>query len=363
MLEFRCSGLSRVMACAGSPFFTDLPDEEESAPAREGTAAGEFLAHLLAGTRPGTHASNGVPFDSDMEFYTRPIAEEIFSRAQTQVLCEQRVDWATRSGIIIRGQYDAGYIGKDGKLYIDDLKYGWGIVECKENWQLLGYAIGEIIRRQEYVPSIVMRIHQPRPHHEDGSTRAWEISYAELLGYKEKIEAQMDKIAAGDKTLTTSKCCRYCPAAGERCPAISKAMYKSIDYIHEFLQDKLNEEELSAQLKLVERVTEVLKIKSESLKALAVDRIKKGKIIPGYVTEASYGDRKWKANVSPEVIKVLTGKNIVDPTMLSPNKAEKAGVPKEVVNALVERHFLGQKLVAKDAGAIGDKIFGKGKPS
>ena len=48
--------------------------------------------------------------------------------------------------------------------------------------------------------------------------------------------------------------------------------------------------------------------------------------------------------------------------MLSPAKAEKAGVPKEFVNSLVDRRFLGQKIVKKDGSDVGNKIFGKNKP-
>lgn len=361
MLEIRCSNLARAMACAGSLFFKDLPAQETDQAAEEGTAAGEFLQKLL--TMPGvrvteSHAKNGVMFDDDMKFHATEVSSEIFANAHTEVLCETRIDWPTRSGIWIRGQYDAAYVGRDGRLYIDDLKYGWGLVEVKENWQLLGYAIGEVMRRGVAF-DVVLRIHQPRPHHEDGPVRRWELSYAELLAYKERIEEHMMTIVQGNRTLTTNAKCRYCPAAAEACPAANKAFYRGIEMAHDFLQDQISEKELAHQLDLVARITEVLKIKGDSLKSLAVDRIKKGVLIPGYVTESSYSDRKWKPGIGPEVIEAMTGKKIVEQVMLSPAKAEKAGVPKDFVNALVDRHFLGQKLVKRDTSALGDKIFGK----
>ncbi len=347
------------MACAGSLFF-DLPPEEEIAAAREGTAAGEYLQHLLEGTQNiQTHAKNGVQFDSDMKFYTIPLAQEILDNSNGKVLCEQRIDWQTGSGIVIRGSYDISYV-KDGNLHIEDLKYGWGIVEVERNWQLLGYAIGEVIRRGVVFKKIILKIHQPRPHHEDGSTRVWELTYPELLSFKELIEARMYSIANGDKKLSTSKECKHCPAAAEACPAFNKAFYRGIEVVHEFMQDNISDQELSHQLDLVARVMDVLKVKSDSIKALAVDRIKRGVIVPGYMTESSYGDRKWKSDVSPAAIKALTGKDVVEQIMLSPAKAEKIGVPKDFVNSLVDRHFLGQKLVKKDATKIGNQIFGKG---
>ncbi len=361
MKDVHCSSLARLMVCAGPLFFENLPKQETNAAAEEGTAAGEYLERLLTKQQIGTHAKNNVPFDDDMRFYCGDISEQIVANAKTQVLCEQVIDWQTRSGIWIRGRYDGGYISHNDKLYIEDLKYGWGIVEAERNWQLLGYAIGEVIRRGVAFEKIVMRIQQPRPHHEDGPSRAWEITYEELLAYKEQIEARMDVIASGDKTLTTSSHCRYCPASGDACPAIGKAFYLGVEVAHEFLQDSINDKELSQQLDLANRVSEIIKIKMDSLKSLAVSRIKEGKIIPNYVTETSYGDRKWKPGVGPQVFEALVGKKIVEQVMLSPAKAEKAGVPKDLVNALVDRHFLGQKLTRKDSSKIAAKIFGKGE--
>ena len=347
------------MTCAGSLFF-DLPPQPTNPAAEEGTAAGEFLAHLLTkplSTAP-TRATNGRDIDSEMHFFIKPIAEEIASRAQDGILCEQRIDWKTRSGILISGSYDISYVHA-GKLYIEDLKYGYGIVEVKENWQLIAYAIGEVIRRNQYFDRIVMKIQQPRPHHEDGPAREWEITYEQLLEYKEQIEKRMDQIAAGFSELVTSSKCKYCPATAEACTAFNRAVFHGIDHVLSHAsQDKITEKEIAHQLDLLDRTTEILKIKYDSLKQLAVDRMNNGGLIPGYMSEPSYGDRKWKKEVSPEVIKTLTGKDITETIMLSPAKAEKVGVPKDLVKNFVDRHFIGNKLVRKDVTALGNKIFG-----
>jgi hypothetical protein len=361
--EIRCSQLARPMVCPGFLSFKDLPVSPENDAAKEGTAAGEFLAWKL--TKPDMEtpkqASNGVYFDDDMRFYTKPIVEEINSNRQTEVLCEQRIDWQTRSGIWIRGSYDISFI-REGRLYIDDLKYGWGIVEVKENWQLLGYAIGEVLRRGMAFEKIILRIHQPRPHHEDGSTRVWELTYPELLSYKERIEQRMMEIARGDRTLNTGKQCKYCQAAPEACPAFNRLFYRALEVSTEFMQDSIDEPTLARQLEHAQRAQEVIKIKMSSLEELAISRIKSGKLIPGYTTSTRYGDRKWKDGISPDVIKTMTGIDLVEHSMMSPAKAEKLGINKKFVNALVDRQFLGQKLV-RDSGQDGDKIFGKGQPT
>lgn len=359
IVDIHCSGLSRPMTCAGSLFFENLPPSPTNAAAEEGTAAGEYLERLLTGQPITTHAKNGVAFDDEMKFHTQEIAKEILAHAETPVLCEQKIDWMTRSGIVIAGKYDASYV-RNGKLYIDDLKYGWLIVDVFENWQLLGYAIGEIIRRGQAFEKIVMRIHQPRPHHEDGPTRTWEISYNELLAYKEQIEVRMEEIAAGQNGFVTSKKCKYCAGVAEACPAFNRMMFAGINVVlNEFQQDSIDDKELSFQLDLLDRVEEVLKIKKDSIKTLAVDRIKSGRLIPGYITEQSYGDRKWKAGVSPQAIEMMTGLKIVEEVMLSPAKAERMGVPKQLVTEMVDRFFMGQKLVRKDSSKEAEKLFNK----
>jgi hypothetical protein len=361
MLEIRCSQLARPMSCAGFVSFRNLPKQETNPAAEEGTAAGELLQRRLLGSDVPKQAQNGVYFDADMWFYTKPIVEEINSNRQSDVLCEQRIDWQTRSGAWVRGSYDISFV-RNGHLYIDDLKYGWGIVEVKNNWQLLGYAIGEVIRRGTAFEKIILRIHQPRPHHEDGTTREWALTYDELLSYKEKIDARMDQLVAGENNLSTGSQCKYCPAAAEACPAFNRLFYRALEITTEFTQDQISETELARQLDHVARAVEVIKIKMDSLNELAVSRVKAGKIIPGWITEQRWGDRNWKPGLSPETIEVLTGTKIVEQTMLSPAKAEKAGLPKAFVNALVDRKFLGQKLVKKDATDLGNKIFGTVAP-
>jgi len=349
------------MICAGYVFL-DLPKSKGGAAAEEGTACGEYLEWLLTNKTPSSHASNGVFINSDMMFYTQPIADDCKARAATEILCEQRIDWTTRSGVVIRGQYDICFVDHEGTLCIEDLKYGWGIVEVKENWQLLGYAIGEVIRRDKPFEKISFKIHQPRPHHEEGTTREWILTYSELLGYKERIEKRMEDIINGNRTLTTSSKCKYCQGAGEACPAFNRLFYRSMEITTEFVQDSITDDELSRQLDQVKRAKEVIKIKEDSLTELGVNRIKEGKLIPNYSQTERYGNRTWKKGVSPESIHALTGKSALQTTMMTPAKVEKMGIPRKLVSQLAEKQFLGMKLEKKNSTEIGNNIFGTTNP-
>ena len=348
------------MTCAGY-MHLDLEETEAGDPAKEGTACGEHLQDLLEGNVLRTVASNGVFINDDMRFFMKGIADDILSRT-SQVLCETRIDWQTHSGIWIRGQYDAAFVDNLGRLCIEDLKYGWGIVEVKENWQLISYAIGEVIRRGQVFEQIVLTIHQPRPHHEDGSKREWILSYQELLEYKDKIEARMTDLANGLKTLTTSKNCKYCSGAAEACPAFSRLYYRALEVSTEFVQDSLTDEEVAQQLDQIKRAEEVIKIKHDSLVELGNSRIKKGRIIPGYIQVEKYAHRNWKNGIGPEAIKAMTGKDITERQIMSPAKAEKLGIPKDLIKQLTETKLAGVKLEKKNGSDVGNKIFGNTNP-
>lgn len=350
------------MVCAGF-MFLDVPEPEAGEAAKEGTAAGEYLEAMLTGRPIGVSASNGVYITEDMKFYLTPIAQDVISRASSPILCEQRIDWQTQSGIWVRGQYDMAFVDKQGRLCIEDLKYGWGIVEVKENWQLIGYAIGEVIRRGQSFNHIVFKIHQPRPHHEDGSSREWIITYQELLDYKTKIENRMMEIANGKRDFQTSSQCKYCKGAAEACPAFSRLFYRSMEVCTEFVQDSLTNEEIALQLDQVKRAEEVIKIKLDSLVELGTSRIKNGQIIPGYVQVDKYSNREWKAGVSPEAIKLITGKDVIEKSFMSPAKVEKMGISKELVKQLTDVRKTGVKLEKKNASDIGNKVFGNANPT
>lgn len=361
-MEIRCSKLARPMVCAGYVLL-DLPSYPSGPAAEEGTAAGEYLELLLLKKQVNEVTSNGIFINDDMRFYVGSVYRNIMDRLQGEVLCETRIDWQTRSGIWIRGQYDAAFVDQNGVLCIEDLKYGWGIVEVKENWQLLGYAIGEVIRRGQAFEKISLKIHQPRAHHEDGPTREWILTYSELLGYKEKIEDRMQEIANGRRDLQTSSKCKYCEGASEACPAFSRLFYRALEVTTEFVQDSLTNDELSRQLDQVKRAKEVIKIKEDSLIQLGTSRIKQGDIIPGYIQTESFGNRKWKKGIGPESLKMMTGFDATETSFMSPAKFEKFGVNKDLVSQLTEKTWRGVKLEKKDSSEIGNKIFGNTNPN
>lgn len=355
--EIRASSLARYMQCAG---WWQLEGEqpESGEAAKEGTACGEYLEALLTNKEPGTHASNGVAFDEDMKFHCNELYEIIKKDADGEVLCETRIDWQANEHIRIRGQYDVAYINKAGDLCIDDLKYGWGIVEVKDNWQLTAYAIGEVIRLGRVFKKIRLRILQPRPHHNDGPIREWVLTYDELMQRHAMILAQCNKISRGEGSLQTGPNCKYCFKA-HGCPALSKAFYSALDLSHDVVQDSMTDEELAHQLKLADRAKELIKIRQDSLQALAIGKIKEGKIVPGFGIRENYGHRKWSPTIDADSIKLMTGIDINETKMMSPAQAQKKGLDEKFIAKTTSRPYLGYKLETMDVSAEAEKVFSK----
>ena len=168
--EIRCSSLHRPMQCLGYLSLENLVQEEAGQPAKDGTAVGELLSEMIRqrtdSPNIGKTASNGTFLDQDMWYHARDTYNTILQRAQSNLIeTEERIDWVTPAGITIRGQFDISFV-VGNTLYVEDLKYGYGIVEVKENWQLIGYAIGQLTRLgnlHKYCPDYIsLTIHQPR---------------------------------------------------------------------------------------------------------------------------------------------------------------------------------------------------------
>lgn len=361
MLSINCSKLSRSMSCAGH-LFLDQEVKLSSQSAEEGEAASELLAASLSNRQVTDVSKNGIYYDEDMKFFVAEIVDDIKKRGTT-FLCEEKIDWQTRSGIWIKGRYDCAFIDNRGFLCIEDLKYGFGLVEVEQNWQLISYAIGEIIRRAQSFEKIALMIHQPRAHHENGTSREWLISYSQLLEYKEMIEKRMQEIVDGRKDFFTGQHCKYCPGAAEQCTAFNRLFHNSLEVCTTFFKDSISNQELSRQLDAIKRAEEVLKVKQDSLVELGSSRIKRGEIIPNYVQTNQYSNRQWKPGISPDSIKIMTGKNVIEQRFMTPAKAEKNGVSKKLIENLTQRVFTGVKLEKKNITEVGNKIFGTEQPN
>jgi hypothetical protein len=310
------------MKCAGFIKFKDLPIPLPTDASMEGEAAGEFLAHLIEGRTPTVRATNNVEFDFDMADH----AERSLQYFPKGTMTEQVCSWVSDNGVNVSGRSDMVWESNTNTLNISDYKYGFGIVEVFENWQLLSYAIGETLKRGKLYERYELSILQPRGFHEEGIFRTWTLTGDELIAYKEKIEKRFQQILEGEESLVTGEHCKYCRVAeAGRCGAFNRAAINAVDIITtKQIDSHMTNLEIAQQFELFSRMSDLLDIKLKSLGEQLKEKLQAGEAVGDYSLASTGGRRVWKDGLNADTISVMTG---IDKALLtelvSPAKFEK----------------------------------------
>ena len=241
-------------------------------------------------------------------------------------------------------------------LTVDDFKYGWGLVEPEGNWTLIAHAIGLCIFNQIQPATIILRIHQPRPHHPDGKMREWRLTYAELMGYYERIAATMAN--PSDELRTGIEWCRKCHALAT-CPAARAARMNAVDATAMTFTDELPDDALAYELDLIRTAKATLDAQLDALEELTAHRLRNGKVIDNYALEAQFANTRWKTGLTPEALTLASGIDCMKPGTITPAEAKRRGMPEHVVKSLTERPQTGVKLVRVSAAKRAERLLRK----
>lgn len=368
MITVTADELPRFMNCNGSRLLpASLPAATTDNTARdEGTAAhymataafnNEFTVDELIDRK----APNGV-------YMTIEMAEHV----QTYLDAIQRRHYEQSSGVEVDTSFGtdtfrvnarADHVGHsiftasdwgDSSVYVDDFKYGWGIVEPENNWTLIAHAVGYCLTRQITPSHIIMTIHQPRPYHPDGKSREWIITYEQLMTFYQQIAATLTNPS---DQLVTGPHCRKCHALAT-CPAARKANMNAIDASETAFSDDIDNATLSFELNTLRTAQTSLNNRLDALEEMAKFRLKSGQVIDGYAVETQLSNTDWKPGIDVAMMKALTGKDLSKPKLITPKQAIKAGISEDVIKPFTERRQTGVKLVRVDANKKAQRIFG-----
>lgn len=335
------SSAHRWVHCPGSIQMSEqFPDSSGSA-ALEGEAAHWIGSEVLSGrggdSFVGRTAPNGVVLTEEMED-----AAKVYVGAIHKILNGRPAGphCAVEKSITIpnihpecHGTPDCA-IDDEIELHIFDLKYGYGIVDPFDNWQLLCYAIGLLKPKHQFIS---LHIVQPRPFHYDGPHRTWRVGVAMVAPYLKQLQESAREALTASPRCVSGPHCKYC-SARHACSASRKAAMFAIDYTSHMRAEPLPPEALSMELRTLERAEEAIQFVKAGLMAQATNCIKAGTTIPGWELRAGTGRKVWKVPVA-EVIALsqVMGINLqkqVD--TITPTQARKAGLPEELVNAYSE---------------------------
>lgn len=366
MLTITADELPLFMACNGSKF---MPQFQSALPQSSITRDEGNAAHYLAkAVFSGTHtveeltdrkAPNGVFITSEMAEHVSEYVQMLHNMlTMPDDFNDLEVDTSFGTDLFrVNARADHIYYGTlDNVLAIDDLKYGWRIVEPEMNWTLIAHAIGYCMTRQIAPARIVMTIHQPRPNHREGRVRSWSINYVELMQLYRVLAEALSNPA---NVLNTGNHCGICDA-NNHCAAASAAMYNAVDISMTRYEETISDAELAQELDLLNRAKSMLSDRLEAREELAKHRIKTGAIVKNYFLENDLTNRQWNDGVTLPMLEAITGKKLAAPAkMLSPAQVEKAGVKSEVVNLFASRRPKGVKLTRQDAQKKAERMFGK----
>ena len=356
MLSLTATELPRFMVCNGSKMLSGIePLNTPNQVTEEGNAAHWLVEQVYKGNfipdeLIDRQAPNGIFITSEMVENVSTYLEDIKSLSNGAV--EIDTSYGTDKWSI-RGRAD--FIGyKDQKtLVVAALKYGWRIVEPSDNWTLISHAIA----KSAGVDKIEFRIYQPRPYHPKGQVRTAVMTAAELY----QRYAEMKEALENPKhESVSSSFCSHCKSFTQ-CPAAQIALMNAIDVSNVAFDNELSEFDLSKLLKTLKRAKEVIAQACTAYEDLAMSRLSEGKVLPGYQLTNAIGRTKWVGETKDviEYVKLFSGIDISEKTLVTPAKALKMGVPEDVIKSCTERPCTGLKLIEMNENEMGEKLFGK----
>lgn len=369
-MTINADDLPQFMQCNGS---RQMPESFPSVPGTAQTIRDEGIAvHWLASSVMNGQfgdafelvdrkSPNGVYITPEMAEHVSTYVERLNARNYAM----RHVEFDTSFGDIA-ARMDHGGItyptifeqshNQTGTLYIDDMKYGYGIVEPDFNWTLIAHAIGYAERAAEanvQFSHVELSIYQPRVWHYAGQFRTWLITYAELMQLRERL---VDSVIRPLDELRTGPLCVKCKAFAT-CPAARQAGYNMLDATDIVFTDDLPAEALSALYDQFKYASKFITAKAEALEELITHRLKNGQPTGDYALEPTFGNRKWNSGLTPDVLRMILGERVVKPAVLTPSQLIKLGVDETIVESLSSRPSTGTKLIRESADARARRLL------
>lgn len=338
MLEVTATDLPRVMHCIGSIYMSaSLPPDTDHEARDEGNAAHWLSKELFDGrpVRIGDKAYNGYVITDVMMDHMQEYVSRLDCGAMEINTSFDGETWSVRA----RADHTSY---RPPMLIIDDLKYGWRVVEPEGNWTLIAHAIGYCIKHQVQPERITLRIHQPRPYHPLGPVREWVITYAQLLEYHAQIAARLSQPTTDLRT--DLEICAKCPAL-PTCPAARQASMNAVDVAALAYDDNLPNHVLEYDLEMLRIAEGTISNRKAALEELITHRIKAGgEIFEQYGLKPRYANTKWRKGFSGKFLSMVTGRDLTADATVTPAEAKRRGVSEDVIASLTERPMIGTKL-------------------
>lgn len=344
------SALELTVACqAWVQLARGLPPEPDTEESMEGNAA-DWVAKQYAN---GHEVAYGSPIplpgdfkvDYDMIHGARMWADVLGygSVSGVPVVCERihpNDCWGEPDG----WRYDP--IAQ--RLRLPDYKYGFGIVDPFENWQLIAYAAGllDTLGLDDTETILEFIIVQPRAHHKDGPVRRWVVRADHIRAlvnraYDAAIRAWPSYMPEFPPIVppeaTTGAHCLHCPARGV-CETYQHSTGKVVEYIGRSQHVALDPAAVGVELAILQDAAELIKGRITALEAQAEAHLRAGKRVPNFWMEPTGARLEWLANVTEaELLEFgkLTQRSIYKPDPALNSRSSRVVTPTQALKAKI----------------------------
>lgn len=343
------SAAHRWVHCPGSIQMSEQFPDTSGAAALEGEATHWVGSEVLSGRGGdpfvGRIAPCGVVITEEMVDAAKVYVAAVHSvTAVSKRLVEHSVKIPTVH-LECHGTPDCVVFGELEELHVFDLKYGFGVVEPWDNWQLICYAAAHITPATRFVS---LHIVQPRPFHYEGPHRTWRVGVNIIAERVAKLRAAAEEALSATPRTVSGTHCHYCTAMkNNACSTGRGAAGNAIDLISHTRVELMSPEALSYALHTIFRAEEAIKFIRVGLESQAQGIFNKGGNVPGWMLQAGTGRQNWNVPVG-EVIALSQVMGIdlcKSVATITPAQARKAGLPEEIVNMYSVRQSGEKKLV------------------
>lgn len=309
--------------------------------------SGQFLLEELVDRK----AENGVYITPEMTENLEEYLEFIVGKGVIEDDCSyQGTTWQ------IAGRADHRWYDESAdRLYISDFKYGWKIVDVKDNWTLISHAVSWMLQNRRAPSTIEFRIYQPRPYHHEGSVRSWVIDGNALIQKRNDMWAIMDNLS---DQLQTSNHCYKCPSMG-LCPAAQMRNMNAIDMSEQAFESEPDDDQLEFLLKETKNAMDALKQHYGAYEQMSLNRLKQGRRFKNHIITADLGREIFRDDVTPELVEMMTGVECTKKSLKTPKQCIAAGADEEFIKSLTTRPNKGVKLVRANPNEQAAKLFNK----
>ncbi len=328
--KFPPSGADRWVECGASiALGQKVPPGPDSKYSIEGTTAHDLLEKLLNGEpfRAGDYTKDMIEHGRDAVAEVKrrtPKGAKVFAESKADLTFIDKDFWGTA---------DITIVEDFGRLSVGDYKYGYALVDAKDNRQLLAYGLAKAYEHDFNFKEVCLFVIQPRVEDDDGQTvREWVIPISRVKQAWKEFAAAI-KIARGpDAPFKAGEHCKYCPGK-IICPEQSSKALKAA-------QIDFDEGDDGGKVSLPSAIPSLLpqgeklgnwlaacdKIENwiSALREYAFHQLNRGHKVPGFKLVAKRSTRKWKDLEEIEkAAKKKFGDKAFSHDLLSPAQLEK----------------------------------------